>query len=80
MQTAATKYGGEPLEVSNEPLTLTLPSGVEGPLPSITIQCQGHYGEPTFQLETPPVGEEHVYNMAYEVLADKSWVITKQQT
>ena len=56
---------------------LTLPNSDE-PLPPIIVQCRGHYGEPTFQLECPPVGQEQVYKMSYEVLAMKNWVVTKE--
>ena len=59
-------------------MVLVLSGDVEGPLPPITVQCQGHYGEPTFQLECPPVGEEAVYRMNYEVLARNNWIITKE--
>lgn len=79
VQTAAIRYGEQPFEVSKEPLVLTLPGGVEGPLPPIIVQCHGHYGEPTFKLECPPTGqEEQSYRMCYEVLAKKEWIVTKE--
>ena len=73
----AIKYGDKPYEVSKEPLMLSLPGGVAGPLPPVIVQCQGHYGEPTFQLECPPVGQQQIYRMSYEVLAKKDWIVTK---
>ena len=76
IQTAATKCDDKLYEISKEPLVLTLPC-VKGS-PPLTIQCQGHYGEPTFQLECPPIGEEQVYRMDYEVLAKKKWAVTKE--
>ena len=78
LQAAGAKYDGVNLEVNSEPLVLTLPRGKEEPLPPIILQCQGHYGEPTFQLECPPIGQEQVYRLSYEVLAKKDWVITKE--
>lgn len=58
---------------------LTLPAGETGPLPPVIVQCQGHYGEPTFQMECPPIGQEQVYRMDYDVLGKEDWVVRKEE-
>ncbi len=78
-QTAATRIGEESFETSKEPLTLTLPESVADNLPPITVQCHGHYGEPTFEMECPPLGQEQIYRMSYGVLARDDWLVTKEK-
>ena len=78
-QTIATRIGDESYETSTEPLVLTLPGSVADKLPPITVQCHGHYGEPTFEMECPPLGEEQIYGMSYEVLARGDWIVTKEE-
>lgn len=79
-QAVATKFGDQLFETDKEPLVLTLPAEAAGSLPLVIIQCRGHYGEPTFQLECPPVGSGKViYRMAYQVLARKSWEVAREE-
>ena len=80
LQTAATRIGEESYETSVEPLVLTLPASFAEHLPPITVQCHGHYGEPTFEMECPPLGKEQCYRMSYEVLARGDWVVTKEKS
>jgi len=79
LQAVAVKYAGKVYDTFKEPFTLTLPGGVDEPLPLIAVECVGHYREPVIQLECPPIGHEQMYRMAYEVLAQTDWVVTKEE-